>query len=64
MEIGSVNSAASAAVQASRQAQAPVVEQEQKPPEQPKQVESERQEPRPVKNAEGQTTGTVINTTA
>ena len=62
MEVGSVSSSAGTAVQASRQTQTQAVEQQQKPPERPRQ--EEQQAPKPVKNAEGQTTGTVINTTA
>ncbi|MCK6406253.1 MAG: hypothetical protein L6Q60_09590 [Rhodocyclaceae bacterium] len=63
MEIGSVSTAAGAAVEANRQAQAQQVEQLRKQTEQQK-PESQPQEPRPVTNAEGQTTGKVINVTA
>ena len=47
---------AGAAVQASRQAEARVIEQQQ--------AQAEEKGRKPVKNAEGQTTGTVVNTTA
>lgn len=61
MEIGSVSGTTSSAVTATRQPQQqpPVEEQRQAQP-QPEQQEA----PKPVKNAEGQTTGSVINVTA
>jgi hypothetical protein len=62
MEVGSVNGSASAAVTASRQAQQQV--EERKPKAEAQQEPPQQEAPKPVKNAQGQTTGSVINVTA
>ncbi len=63
MAIESVGSSASASVSVSRQPpQTQQVERREPPPEQ--RTEQTQEAPRPVKNAEGQTTGTRINTSA
>ena len=67
MEVGSVSSSSGAAAAAARQSvetqQSQPVERREPKPEENKVADADAPRP-PVKNAEGQTTGTVVNVTA
>ncbi|MBS1198739.1 MAG: hypothetical protein H6R18_2524 [Proteobacteria bacterium] len=62
MEINNTSSATSAGVQAQRTLQSQPSERRE--PKAEERVEQKEEVPRPVTNAQGQTTGTVINVTA
>ena len=65
MAIDSVGSSAGAAASAARlAAEAQQVERRESKPEQRAETNTNNEAPKPVKNVEGQTTGSVVNVTA